>query len=193
MIKMNIEFSALENQSRTLVITSPNYKEGKSTTTVNLAISMAQDKKKVLIIDADVRKPNIHLMFKIKNTMGLTNVLSGQVTMEETINQSEFGGLGVLTSGPIPLNPVALFHSQLMEQLLEKAREQYDFVLIDAPPVLEEQDTKIIARQSDGVILVVKNGKTEDLLALEAKNTLELSNAKLLGVILNAKKRWNII
>ncbi|TWI58123.1 tyrosine-protein kinase family protein [Halalkalibacter nanhaiisediminis] len=178
---------------RTLVLTSPSYKEGKSTTTVNLAISMVQDEKKVLIIDANVRKPTIHHMFKIKNEIGLTNVLSGQATLEETINQSEFAGLDVLTSGPIPLNTEALFYSELIEQFHEKEKDEYDLVLIDAPPVLEEKDTKIIAKQSDGVILVFRNGKTVDLLALEAKNMLELSNANLLGVILNAKNRWKII
>ncbi len=189
MIRSNIEFASFENNCRSIMITSPGYGEGKSITTANLAISLAQDSKKVLIIDADIRRPSIHQIFKIKNTVGLTNVLIGQKKLEETLNQTEFGRIGVLTSGPIPTNTEKLLRSVLLEQLLEKAKELYDYVLVDVPPVLEENDTKIIASQCDGVILVVRNGKTEDYLAVEAKNSLEVAHAKILGVVLNSKRQ----
>jgi capsular exopolysaccharide synthesis family protein len=189
MIRANIEFSSFENDCRSIMITSPSYGEGKSITTANLAISIAQDSKKVLIIDANIRNPSIHQIFKIKNTIGLTNILIGQKKLEETLNQTEFGRVGVVTSGPIPNNSEKLFRSVLLEQLITKAKELYDYVLIDVPPVLEENDTKIIAGQTDGVILVIRNGRTEDYLAVEAKNSLEVAHANMLGVILNAKRR----
>ncbi|MFC0560056.1 CpsD/CapB family tyrosine-protein kinase [Halalkalibacter alkalisediminis] len=187
-IRENIEFASFENNYRSIMITSPTYGEGKSITTANLAISLAQNSKKVLIIDANIRNPSIHQIFKIKNTIGLTNVLIGQKALEETLNQTEFGRIGVVTSGPIPNNSEKLFRSVLLEQLLDKAKELYDYVLIDVPPVLEENDSKIMASLCDGVILVVRNGKTEDALALEAKKSLVMVHANLLGVILNGKR-----
>jgi capsular exopolysaccharide synthesis family protein len=189
MIRANIQFSSFQSNCRSIMITSPSYGEGKSITTANLAISLAQDNKKVLIIDANVRNPSIHQIFKIKNSIGLTNILIGQKRLEEALNQTEFGRIGVVTSGPIPDNTEKLFRSIMLEQLINKSKEIYDYVLIDVPPVLEVNDTKIIAGQTDGVILVLKNGKTEDYLAIEAKNSLEVAQAKMLGVILNAKRR----
>jgi capsular exopolysaccharide synthesis family protein len=187
-IRANIEFSSFENNCRSIMITSPGVGEGKSITTTNLAISLAQNNKKVLIVDANIRKPSIHQIFKIKNSLGLTNILIGQKTLEETLNQTEIGRVSVVTSGPIPNNSEKLFRSALLEQLLEKAKELFDYVLVDAPTILEEKDPKIIAGRCDGVILVIKNGKTEENLALEAKNALEVANAKILGVVLNAKR-----
>ncbi|MDT8861112.1 CpsD/CapB family tyrosine-protein kinase [Alkalihalobacillus sp. MEB130] len=188
-IKTNLEFTAMENHCRTLVITSPNYGEGKSITTANLAISLAHDGKKVLIIDTNVRRPFINAIFKIKNNIGLTNILIGQKLLEEAINHTEVPLVNVVTSGPLPLDTERLFKSTLMDKVLEQSRELFDYVLIDTPAVLEESDTKIIASRCDGVIMVVRNGQTEDESALEAKNMLDISNAKLLGVIFNAKAK----
>lgn len=187
-IRTNIEFSSIENNCRSITITSPTRGEGKSTTATNIAYSLAREGKTVLLIDANIKNPMLNMYFKIKNTFGLTNILAGQKLLEEAINQTETSRLHLLTSGPIPLNTEKLFKSTLMDKLLDEAKGKYDFVIIDAPGILEDPDTKIIANRSDGVILVVRNRKTEDVLALEAKNALDIANAKFLGVVLNGKR-----
>ncbi|MBP3951527.1 CpsD/CapB family tyrosine-protein kinase [Bacillus suaedae] len=191
-IRTNIEFSSIENNCRSIAITSPTRGEGKSTTATNIAYSLAREGKKVLLIDASIKTPMLNMFFRIKNTFGLTNILAGQKLLEEVINQTETNRLHLLTSGPIPLNTEKLFKSMLMDKLMEEAKGKYDFVIIDTPGILEDPDTKILANRSDGVILVVRNRRTEDVLALEAKKALEIANAKFLGVILNGKRSTKI-
>ncbi|WP_157811979.1 CpsD/CapB family tyrosine-protein kinase [Alteribacter populi] len=188
-IRINLEFSSFETKSRVLIITSPGFGEGKSTTVANLAVSLAQEGKNVLLIDTDVKDPTIHKMFKMKNAIGLTNFLSGQKKMEEIVNRTEIARLKLITSGPVPHDSEKIFKSRLMETLITEGLKQYDYVLFDSPPVLEGDEAKVVASRCEGVILVIRNGKTEDTLALEAKKSLETSNAKLLGVILNGKPR----
>jgi capsular exopolysaccharide synthesis family protein len=188
-IRLNVEFSSFENKSKTLVFTSPSYKEGKTTIVTQLAMSLAENGNNVLLIDTDIKKPTLHKLFKIKNTAGLTNVLTGQKTVEETINQTNIGRLKVLTAGPIPYNTEKIFKSTILDQLLDQLSIMYDYILIDSSPALEGNDTRIFASKCDGVILVVKNGRTEASLALEAKKALEIAKANILGVVLNAKPK----
>ncbi|WP_257984266.1 CpsD/CapB family tyrosine-protein kinase [Neobacillus cucumis] len=173
--------------SRTIIITSPGHDEGKSTTAVNFAISLAQQGKKVLLIDADLRNPILHYSFKMENSIGLSNVLSGNLLLEDSIYRSGIRDLDLLTSGPIPFNPAELLGSEVMGKLIETVSGQYDVVLFDTPPVLEVSDAKIIANQCDGVILVVRYGKTKNEQAIEVKKFLESSKANLLGTIINNK------
>lgn len=188
-IRINIHFSSVEKKARnrTLVITSPGFGEGKSTTTSNLAISMALQGERVLIIDADLRNPNMHSFFSIQNTTGLTNVLMGEKTLEEAVSHTEIGRLEVLTSGQAPFNPSKLLGSQAMKELMESALKQYDIVLFDSPPVLEITNTLILANQCDGVILVINQRKTKNGKAIEAKKALEFAKAKLIGFVLNER------
>ena len=188
-IRQNIEFSTYENSCRSLLVTSPGKGEGKSTTSANLAVVLATPDKKVLLIDANIKKPSIHHLFKIKNTIGLTNILSGQKTLGDTVNQTDIVSLKVLTSGPLPYNIESLLKSKNMESLYEQALKLYDYIVFDTPSVLEDNTAKILSAKCDGVILVIKSGKTEDNLALEAKRSLQMSKAKILGVIFNNKKR----
>ena len=146
---------------------------------------MAQQKEKVLLIDANLRQPKAHFIFNISNSVGLTEVLTGKTTFEEAVIRTEIGKLKVLPSGTIPTNPAELLTSYMMEELLQKAAEQYDTVLIDSPSVLEVAGTNLLASQCDGVLLVIHQGKTQLEKAAEAKKILEFSKAKIAGVILN--------
>ena len=185
MIQTNIKFMLVEQKSRTLLITSPRDGEGKSTTAVNLAVSMAQQKKKVLLIDANLRKPSLHTFFKLSNSNGLTDVLTGRLSFGEVVHHTEIWRLDLLSSGLVPFNPVELLGSQMMHDLLKKTSQFYDAVIIDSNSILEVTDTKLLSTQCDGVVLVVQNGKTKLEKAAEAKKVLEFAKAKLVGVILN--------
>ena len=185
MIHTNIKFMLAEQKSRILLITSPCDTEGKSTTAANLAASMAQQKKKVLLIDANLRKPSLHTFFKLSNTNGLSDVLTGRLSFSEVVHHTEIWRLDLLSSGIVPSNPVELLGSQTMQDLLKKAAQFYEVIIIDSNSILEVTDTKLLATQCDGVILVVQNGKTKVDKAAEAKKVLEFAKAKLVGVILN--------
>jgi protein-tyrosine kinase len=171
--------------SRTLIITSPNGQEGKSTTSANLAISLALQEKKVLLIDANMRNPILDHSFKIDNTIGLSSVLKGRIRFEDAIDKTEIKGLDLLTSGLVPFNPTELLGSQNMESLIETAVGLYDIVIVDTPPLLEVSDAKILANLCDGLLLVIRSGKTKSAEAIKVKKILKSSKAKLLGIILN--------
>ncbi|MGF9965410.1 CpsD/CapB family tyrosine-protein kinase [Bacillus rhizoplanae] len=186
-IRTNLQFSSVTSKDKTIVITSPRFGEGKSTITANLAVSIAQQGKKVLVIDADLRKPTIHELFQLENTIGLTDVLSGKKVMEGAVKKTGIGRLHVLTSGPVPFNPAELLNSVVMETLIQKALEQYDIILIDSPPILEVADTSILADRCDGVLLVIDCNRTMNEDAVEAKRILGFTKGKLIGAILNNK------
>jgi capsular exopolysaccharide synthesis family protein len=187
-IRTNIEFSSVDKEIKTLMVTSPGPAEGKSTTAANLAVVFAQQAKKVLLVDTDLRKPTVHYTFNQNNTYGLTSVLSKQKSLSEVVNLTDQPYLSVLTSGPIPPNPAELLGSKAMEQFLEEAKQEYDVVLFDTPPVLAVTDAQILANRSDGVLLVVYSGKTEMDEATKAKDLLTAAKGKLLGMVLNHKK-----
>ena len=186
-IRTNLQFASVTRKERTIVITSPNFGEGKSTATANLAVSIAQQGEKVLVIDANLREPTIHEIFKLENEIGLTNILIGKATLEEAITKTEIGRLDVLTSGPVPFNPVELLSSAAMEVLIQKVMEQYDSILFDSPPVLEVTDTSVLADRCDGVLLVLSCNHTVNDDALEAKRILSFTRGRLMGAILNNK------
>lgn len=186
-IRTNIQFASVDQEMLTLMVTSAVPGEGKSTTVANLAAVIAQQGKKTLLIDADMRKPTVHYTFRTNNTRGLTNVLTRQVELEDAVGSTEVEDLHVLSSGPIPPNPAELLSSKAMDHLLQQATKSYDTVLMDTPPVLAVTDAQVMANRCDGTILVVSSGKTDNESALKAKDLLEKSKAKLLGVILNRK------
>ncbi len=188
-IRTNIQFSSLEKAYRTLIITSPGFGEGKTTTTANLGVVMAQQGKKILIVDADLRKPMMHFIFKTENTTGLTNVLIQQTSLQEAIRKTKIEKLDILPSGPIPPNPAELLSSVSMKELMEQALEEYDVILFDSPPVNAVADTQILSNSGDGVVLVVNSGKTKRDSGIKALESLNSAKAKLLGVVLNNKKR----
>ncbi|WP_059173690.1 CpsD/CapB family tyrosine-protein kinase [Bacillus sp. FJAT-27445] len=187
-IRTNIQFSSVDQQIHTLMVTSSAPGEGKSTTIANLAVTFAQQGKQVLLIDADMRKPTMHYTFNVSNTVGLTSVLSGQENLNKALRPSDIENLYILTSGPIPPNPSELLGSKAMKAFLEKAKEEFDMVLFDTPPVLAVTDAQILSNQCDGTILVVNSEKTEIEKATKSKELLLAAKANLLGVVLNNKK-----
>jgi protein-tyrosine kinase len=186
-IRTNIQFSSVDESIRSILVTSSGPEEGKSTTVANLAVVFAQQGKKVLLIDADLRKPTVHYTFQLDNTTGLTNVLTKQTQLEKAAVTTLVDNLSVLSSGPIPPNPAELLGSKAMEDMLVTALEQYDIVIFDTPPVLAVTDAQILANRCDGTILVVGSGKTQIEPAVKSKDLLLSSKGKLLGVVLNRK------
>ena len=190
-IRTNIQFSSVDEEIRTIVVTSSGPGEGKSTTAANLAVVFAQQGKRVLLIDSDLRKPTVHYTFNFTNTFGLTNVLTRQSQLHDVVKETMEKNLYILTSGPIPPNPAELLSSRAMEQLMKDVEEEFDVVLFDSPPLLAVTDGQILASKCDGTILVVSSGKTETDQAVKAKELLNAANSHILGVVLNSKKMEN--
>ncbi|MEW9502288.1 CpsD/CapB family tyrosine-protein kinase [Jeotgalibacillus marinus] len=187
-IRTNIQFSAIEHDIRTITVTSSSPGEGKSTTAANLAIVFAQQGKRVLLVDADMRKPTMHFTFNILNTTGLTSVLTRQSTLEQAVNKTDIEKLDVLSSGPIPPNPSELLSSRVMKRFFDSAQNLYDLIIFDTPPVLAVTDAQVLSHQCDGTILVVRSRIADKDKVLKAKDLMTTAKAKILGVILNDKK-----
>ncbi|WP_420830498.1 CpsD/CapB family tyrosine-protein kinase [Bacillus piscicola] len=187
-IRTNIQYAAVERPIQSLLITSPGPEEGKSTTVANLAVTMAQQGKNTLIVDADLRKPTVHYTFRTMNAQGLTNFLTHQARFGEVIQSTEIDHLYILPSGPIPPNPAELLSAKKMEQFLHEAKEEFDIVLFDAPPVLPVTDAQVLAGYCDASILVLKSGKTDIQAGQKAKDLLAKADANMIGTILNQRK-----
>ncbi|MEH7549080.1 CpsD/CapB family tyrosine-protein kinase [Neobacillus vireti] len=187
-IRTNIQFSSVDHEVKSLMVTSSGPGEGKSTTVANLAVVFAQQGKKVLLVDADLRKPTVQYTFNQTNTFGLTSVLTKQMTLDKAVADTGEKNLFVLTSGPIPPNPAELLSSKAMEQFYQDVLDLFDIVLFDTPPLLAVTDAQILANKCEGTILVVSSGKTEKDQVIKAKELLDSAQSKLLGVVLNNKK-----
>lgn len=188
-IRTNIQFASVDKEIKSITVTSTGPAEGKSTTIANLAVVFAQQGKKVLLIDADMRKPTVHYTLQLPNTIGLTNILTKQVSLKDAVRETDVEGLFAVTSGPIPPNPAELLGSASMEQLIAEITDLFDLVLFDTPPLLAVTDAQILADKTDGTILVVSSGKTDRDEAVKAKSMLASTKGKLLGAVLNNKKQ----
>ncbi|KOO50437.1 CpsD/CapB family tyrosine-protein kinase [Priestia koreensis] len=188
-IRTNIQFSNVDQKLRSIVVTSSVPGEGKSTTIANLATVFAQQDKRVLLIDGDLRKPTAHYTFRLENRMGLTNVLTKQTRLASAIQRSEVKNLDILTSGPIPPNPAELLASQAMANLFTELYEHYELIVFDSPPILPVTDAQILANQCDGAVLVVQSGRSDKEATQKAKELLDAAKGKLLGVVLNRKEQ----
>lgn len=184
-LRTNINFSNPDKVLKTILVTSSSPGEGKSTTSANIASVYAQEGKRVLLIDADMRKPTVHHTFALKNTKGLSSVLTRQATLTEAVQETTIDSLFVMTSGPIPPNPAELLASNSMEQLIVELCANYDFIIFDAPPILSVTDAQILSNRCDGTVLVVKAGEAEKAMVQKAKDSLVASQANILGVVLN--------
>jgi capsular exopolysaccharide synthesis family protein len=185
MVRANINFSMPDNKLQTIMFTSALPGEGKSTSAANVAIVFAQEGKKVLLVDADMRKPTLHYTFHTTNSPGLSGVLSKQWNLKDVIKETEVEGMHLITSGQIPSNPAELLGSKSMEALLEELKGKFDIIIFDAPPVLAVADAQILSNKCDGTILVISAGATRKESALKAKNVLQTSRANLIGTVLN--------
>jgi capsular exopolysaccharide synthesis family protein len=170
---------------KAMIIASALPEEGKSAYCCNFAVTLAQNNKKTLILDADLRKPRQHRIFDIKNVQGLTNYLSGGLELESLIKGTKVPNLFLVNAGPIPPNPMELLGSEKMGHLLERLKEVFDYVVIDTPPLLSVSDAFVLAPHADGVILVVWSGKTRRESLRLAKEKLDLMSVSTLGVVIN--------
>jgi capsular exopolysaccharide synthesis family protein len=185
-LRTNLEFSSLDSPIKTMVVTSPGLGEGKSTTLANLAVTLAQAEKEVILVDCDLRRPSQHEIFGLSNGVGLTTMVVDDGAMKEPpLLDTGVAGLRLLPSGPLPPNPSELVGSRRMGEIISVLAKQSDIALFDAPPVVAVTDAAVLASRVDGVLLVIKAGATKRDHARRAKALLEKVNAHLLGVVLN--------
>lgn len=189
-VRTNIEFAgAALDKCQVIMFTSSAMSEGKSTVSANVAVTWAQAGKKVLLVDADLRRPTVHATFRKLNLDGVTTVLTGKTKPDEVVEDTFVDNLSVITSGPIPPNLSELLNSKRMGQLLDWTREKFDIIVLDAPPVLAVSDVQVLVPRSDGVVVVANMGKT---LKGDLKRTVEvlkLAKAKILGSVERVKAR----
>lgn len=185
-IRTNIQFaSSADNLVKTLVITSSGPGEGKSTTSSNLAVVFANAGQKVLLVDADMRKPTVHKTFLVNNSLGLSNVLSTNARVNDAIQQSIVPNLFILPSGVKAPNPSELLGSARMDHLIHNIKESFDFVIFDMPPIVTVTDAQIIASKADATLLVVREDVTRKDSLQKATNLLHMVNANILGAVYN--------
>lgn len=185
-LRTNLQFSALDKPLATLVCTSAAPSEGKSTTITNLAIVMAQTDRRVILVDADLRRPSLHKILKLPNNVGLsTALLDKRRDPEAYLQDTDVANLRVMTTGPIPPNPAEMLNSARMHEMIELLKTEADVVLFDTPPVLAVADTSILASQVDGTLLVVWAGRTRGELLVQAVERLQSLGIQPLGVVLN--------
>jgi receptor protein-tyrosine kinase len=188
-LRTNLQFLDIDTPVKSLVVSSAVAAEGKSLTTAELAAVVAQTGQRVLVVDADLRRPSIAHLFGLSSDVGLTNALVGKISVEECIQRHSQTGVHVLASGPLPPNPTEILQTRAAQQLLEKLTGMFDLVLIDAPPLLPVADAGILARSVTGAILVVRAGKTTKDQLRQATQRLEAVGAQLLGITLNMTSR----
>lgn len=185
-IRTSIQFAQAGKELKTLAVTSCTPNEGKSTTIANLAVVLTQAGKSVLIIDCDMRNPTVHKNFGLSNKLGLSSCISMDTPLSAAVQATKVDNLYALTGGVIPPNPSELLGSERMRELLQEAREIYDYVLIDLPPVvLPVADALVLGAVVDGVVLVIGSGEVKVDLARDVKKQLQHAGANILGVVLN--------
>lgn len=191
--RTNIMFSVIKKGCKTIVVSSSAPNEGKTTTTINLAITFAEANQRVLLIDGDLRKPKIHHYFSVPNSPGLTNYLGSKVSSNKNenvdlfsvIHPTEFENLSILCSGSIPPNPAEILGSEPMVEFLKEISNNFDYIIIDTPPINVVSDALPVIRESDGVVLVVRSNQSTHPEIQRTVSALEFIDAKILGFIVN--------
>jgi capsular exopolysaccharide synthesis family protein len=187
-LRTNLSFYSLDHPLRTLVVTSPAPNEGKSTTVANLAVTMAQSGRRTILVDCDLRRPTLHELFDLPISPGLTNLVLEEVT-DPPLQQTGIENLWLLTSGPTPPNPADMLGTHRVDQVISSLLTKADFILFDAPPVMAASDAAILGAKSDGVLLVIRAGKTRRDQSQRAKELLQRAKVRVVGVALtNAPK-----
>lgn len=185
-IRTNIQFSMVDKNLKTLVITSAGPGAGKSTISANLAVTFAMQGKKVLIVDADMRKPTVHKTFRLPNRDGLTTLLTERnIEIKDIVHRLDTEGLFIITSGVIPPNPSELLASNRMNQLIIEFEELFDLIIFDMPPVIAVTDAQVMASKADGTIFVVNKDGADKEMVTKSKNLLEKVKANIIGVVFN--------
>lgn len=184
-IRTNINFSMPGPDTQTILFTSASKEEGKSTTSCNMAIVFAEAGKRVLLVDADMRRPTLHHTFQMPNKIGLSNLLLNKGRLQDSVKRSGVPGLDLLLCGQIPPNPAELLSTPKLDDLLDEMKSKYDIVIIDSPPLLSVTDSKILANKCDATVLVVNTGKSEKESIVKARDALVTSKAFIMGVVMN--------
>lgn len=183
-LRTNIQYSSIDKQVKTLVVTSSNAGEGKSTVAGNLAYTFFQSGKRVLIIDCDLRKPSLHRKFNVSNEVGLTDVLVGTSELNKVMKKID-DNLYLLTTGTLPPNPAEIIGSNTMESFLEECKINFDYIILDTPPILPVTDSKLLAIKADATVLVVRSEISKLKHVSQAFKELGKVNANVIGTILN--------
>jgi tyrosine-protein kinase Etk/Wzc len=184
-LRTNVQYAQLDKPLKTILVTSPNPKEGKSTTAANLAVTFAQTEQRVLLVDADMRRPTIHSLFGLKKDPGLTDLLFGSATLEEVTWQGVLDNLSIINAGSTPPNPSEILGSIKMKEFITTIRLAYDVVIFDSPPVLAVTDAAVLATAVDGVLLVVSSDQTHVQTLGKATEVLKGIGKITVGVVLN--------
>lgn len=186
-LRTNFNFATLDGKIKTIVVTSSIPGEGKTTFSINLAITLADAGKKVLLIDADLRNPTVHRYLRLRqqDLSGLSNILSSTLKASDVLGHLERYGIDLLLSGTIPPNPVELLDSGRIKEVIDELSGDYDYIICDTPPASVVTDASVLSKHCDGIIMVVAQGKTNRELAHKAMDNLKLSGTKIIGAVLN--------
>ncbi len=184
-LRTNVTFVSAEKPVQFIAVTSPGPREGKSTTATNLAMTLAQNGQRTLLIDGDLRRPQVHKAFGLVQDPGLTNLLIGQADLREAIRPEVVAHLDFIPSGAIPPNPSELLGSDAMRSLITNLRRDYEYIVVDTPPTLPVTDASIVATNADATILVIRSGDTEEHAAESALRQLQRVRARVAGAVLN--------
>jgi len=184
-LRTNLLFSRKDKDMRTITVVSGGAGEGKSTTIFNLATVFAQNGARVLLVDSDLRRPSLHKLLNVSNSIGLTNFLLKQNTIEEVIQTTTLPSLHFLPSGKLPSSSLGILNSAQMREFIQRARERYDFVFFDSPPIMGVSDASVLASEVDIALLVIQYRKYPQVMTLRAKQMVEKVGGNLLGVVLN--------
>jgi capsular exopolysaccharide synthesis family protein len=184
-VRTNLLFMSPDHPCKTLVVTSSGPQEGKSTTCINLGVAMAQSGNRVLLLDTDMRRPRLHRAFGVPNDLGISSLVVGEGSLDKAVKSTEVPNLFVLPCGPLPPNPAELLHTRAFKELLRQAGEKFDRIILDSPPLNAVVDAAVLATQADGVVMVLKAGRTDRGAAKRALRSLADVQARMFGAILN--------
>ena len=187
-LRTSIQYSNVDKNMKTILVTSSDKNEGKTTTVVNLAVNFANLDKKVIIVDGDLRNPSVHKKFKVGNIYGVTDVLLEKRSFQGCVKETDVKNLDIITAGEIPFNPSEILSSKKMKEFIHNLQDVYDYVFIDTPPIGIVTDAGILSTYSDGVAMVVGSGEVPIDLAKTSMKRLNKVNANIVVVILNKFK-----
>ena len=183
-LRSNIEYSSFDDEYRVIVVTSSVPGEGKSTTSGNLAIALAQSGNSVLLVDCDMRKPSIHKKFKISNAAGTAELLLRKKLFEEVANKYN-ENLTIITAGKIPPNPSEMLASRAMTAFIEEMKKEFKYIILDTPPLQAVTDAQVLSTKADGVLLVVRAGSTKKEMVFNSVDLIKKVQGKVIGTVLN--------
>ena len=189
-LRTNIQYSSFDNKYQTLVVTSANPGEGKTTVAGNLALALAQGESKVLLVDCDMRRPSIHKTFKISNTYGISDLLVGNKKLESVANKYN-DNLSIVPAGKIPPNPAEMLASKAMTAFLEEMKNYFDYIVLDTPPLQAVADAQILSTKVDGSLIVVRAGVTKKDAVHNAVSIIKKVKGNIIGTVLNVAETKN--